>query len=160
MSADLDDDDMPFTVWPMGGLEMDARPYRAATAKQAAERCARDDYSRDPSWQSDHRVYSVLDGSTGRRWTVTISVVQQPSFVAVGAREQPMTPSTHVMWHGRVICEDLRLRGVPAGWPVGQRWISLKDVVDGAAAPPDRCEACWTKAPGRIEELRQIGRSV
>jgi len=68
-----------------------------------------------------------------------------------------MPPATHVLWGGLVLCEDLRLRGVPGDWPVGQRWISLKDVADGVAAPPDRCEACWVKVPTRIEELRQIG---
>ena len=68
-----------------------------------------------------------------------------------------MPSATHVLWSGRVLCEDLRLRGVPGGWPEGQRWISLKDVADGTHAPDDRCEACWARAPGRALALRQIG---
>lgn len=159
MPTDLDSDenDVPFTVWRMGGLEADARAFRAATARQAAEQCAHAEYVEDPAWQHDHRVYYVRDGATGRFWTVTVGLVHEPSFVAVGAREIPMPSATHVLWGGRVLCEDLRLRGVPRDWPDGQRWISLKDVADGAAAPPDHCEACWTKAPGLVEGIRQIG---
>jgi len=71
--------------------------------------------------------------------------------------EVPMPPATHVLWGGHVLCEDKRLRGVPRDWPSGQRWISLKDVADGTDAPPDRCEACWTKAPELVAGLRQIG---
>ena len=64
------------------------------------------------------------------------------------------TPTTHVLWGGHALCDDKRLCGVPGEWPDGQRWISLKDVVDGAAAPGDRCETCWTKVPGRVDGLR------
>jgi hypothetical protein len=71
--------------------------------------------------------------------------------------EIAMRPSTHVLWGGRVLCEDLRLCGVPRDWPAAQRWISLKDVADGVEAPTDRCEVCWNKVPGAVEDLRQSG---
>lgn len=102
-------------------------------------------------------AYCARDGVTGRIWTVLVGVVAQPSFVALDVYEIPMPPATHVLWGGHVLCEDLRLRGVPRDGPDGQRWISLKDVADGAAAPDDRCETCWTKAPGLVDGIRQIG---
>jgi hypothetical protein len=144
-------DVVPFSVWPLDGGEAAARAYRAANAKQAAEKRARDDYGGDPSWK---QAYCVRDGATGRLWQIVVGVVEQPSFVAATAQEIPMPPATHVMWGGRVLCEDLRLRGVPRDWPAGQRWISLKEVADGAAAPPDRCEACWSKAPILVDGIR------
>ena len=156
---DAFDDDgtasIPFTVWLIDGTEADARSYTAAIARHAAECRARDDYQGDPSWQASYRV---RDGVTGQIWDVTVGVVQQPSFVAVAASKVPMIAATHVLWGGNVLCEDLRLRGVPRDWPDGQRWASLKEVADGLEAPPDRCEACWTKAPGLVEGLLQIGK--
>ena len=71
-----------------------------------------------------------------------------------------LVPATHVLWGGHVLCKDLWLRHVPRDWPVGQRWISLKDVADGAARPDDGCAACWNKAPGRVKDLLQIGKSA
>lgn len=71
-----------------------------------------------------------------------------------------MDPSTHVLWHGWALCEDDRLRGVPRDWPQGQRWISLRDLIDGTEAPSDLCSACWAKAPALAiaETSRQIKR--
>ena len=146
---------IPFVVWPIDGAESDARSYTAVIARQAAERRACDDYQGDPSWQASYRV---RDGVTGQIWDVTVGVVQQPSFVAIAVSKVPMIAATHVLWGGNVLCEDLRLRGVPAEWPKGQRWASLKEVADGLEAPPDRCEACWTTAPGLVEGLLQIGK--
>lgn len=65
-----------------------------------------------------------------------------------------MTATTHVLWEGRVLCEDLRLRGVPRDWPTGQRWISLADAADGNAAPSDRCATCWSRVPEFFDRLR------
>lgn len=158
MAVDADDEAVPFMVWPMDSSETgSARLYSAATARQAAERRAKDDYGGDPAWKER---YLVRDGVTGQIWDVIVGVVQEPSFVAVTALRVPMRAATHVLWGGRVLCEDLRLRSVPRDWPEGQRWISLKDVADGAAAPADRCFTCWNKAPGFVEDLRQIGRGV
>lgn len=71
------------------------------------------------------------------------------------------TPALHVLWSGRALCDHARLRRVPGDWPQGHSWISLKDVADGATIPSEhpRCEACWKRAPGLIEGLRQIGAS-
>lgn len=143
-----------FAVWRQDGLESDARAVQARSVDHAAEQRAREDYQ-DPSWVPT--VYRVRDGQTGRIWDVTVGVVQEPSFVALDAREVPMLPATHVLWGGRALCKDLRLRGVPRDWPDDQDWISLKDVADGAAVPPDRCEACWAEAPALVEGIRQMG---
>ena len=153
---DYDDDlEVPFAVWRKDGSEADAQSYRAPTAKLAAERRARQDWiAGEASWPV---AYCARDGVTGNLWVVDVTIATQPSFVAVDARMVPMPPATHALWGGHVLCEDLRLRGVPRDWPDGQRWISLKDVADGTEAPPDRCETCWTKAPGLVEGLRQIG---
>lgn len=79
-----------------------------------------------------------------------------PEFTAHPA---DMSPALHVLWSGRALCQHGRLRGVPGSWPQGHRWISLKDVADGVPIPPDqsRCQACFARAPGVIEGLRQIG---
>jgi hypothetical protein len=79
-----------------------------------------------------------------------------PIVAAVAARRK-MPAATHALWGGRALCDDPLLRGVPRDWPDGQRWISLRDVAEGAAEPPDRCVACWALVPALVEELRQIG---
>ena len=154
----LDDLDLtavvPFTVWPVDGKEADARRYSAATARHAAEKCAEDDYADDDEWSM---AYYVRDESTGHRWEIRVGVVAQPSFVAVEAQMLQMPAAAHVLWGGKVLCADLRLRGVPRDWPAGQRWISLADVASGAEIPTDRCEACWNKVPGLVDGIRRIG---
>jgi hypothetical protein len=155
LSTDDAIEGVPFLVWPIQGDEADGRSYTAATARQAAECRGRDDYDGYPTWQESYRV---RDGVTGQIWDVIVGVVQEPSFVAIAALKVPMLAAMHVLWGARVLCEDLRLRGVPRDWPEGQRWTSLRDVADGAAAPLDRCEACWAKAPGLVEGLLQIGK--
>ena len=145
----------PFAVWRQEGPDLAVHVVNAPSAQQAAEQQARED-QQDPSWQSP-TTYRVRDGVTGRIWDVTVGLVQEPSFVALDTLEVEMSPATHVLWGGNVLCEDLRLRHVPRDWPDDQRWISLKDVADGADVPPNPCEACWTKAPTIVEELRQIG---
>jgi len=146
---------IPFAVWPQDGTEVNARAYTAVSAKQAAEKRAADDYK--ASGQECASVYCVRDGRTGTIWTVLVGVVREPSFVALDAEEVLLPAATHVLWGGRVLCKDLRLRGVPRDWPDGQRWISLKDVADGAALPDDGCVACWKKAPDLVTALKQIG---
>lgn len=144
-----------FAVWPKDGSAADAWTIGAPTAKQAAEQRAREDgLAGVTGWPI---AYCARDNLTGNVWVVDVMIEMEPSFVAIDVREVPMSPATHVMWGGRVLCEDLRLRRVPRDWPVGQRWISLKDVADGAEDPPDRCETCWAKAPGLVDGLRQIG---
>ena len=144
-----------FAVWPKDGSDVGTRVYKALTASQAAEQCARDDYTVDRTWPV---TYSVRDNLTGELWTVLVGVVAAPSFVALDVSEVSMQPATHVLWGGKVLCEDLRLRGVPRDWPEGQRWISLKIVADAVAAPLlDRCETCWKKVPGLVTGLRLIG---
>jgi hypothetical protein len=162
MTARLDDLGVPFAVWPHDGTDADARPYRAATASQAAELRARDDYCAAVSEADDGawpRGYCARDERTGHVWSVLVGVVAKPSFVALDVYEVDMPPATHVLWGGRALCEDLRLRGVPDDWPADQRWISLRDVANGAEAPADRCEACWPRAQGLVVALRQIGAS-
>ena len=141
-----------FSVWPAQGIEADARSYRAGTARQAAEKCACDDY--DPARAV--YAYHVLDSVTGRRWEITVGVVPQPSFVAVEAREIPMEPAAHVLWGGHVLCEDKRLRGVPGTWPEGQRWTALADLRDDVTPPVDGCQACWAKAPGIVAGILKM----
>jgi hypothetical protein len=144
-----------FTVWSNDGSDADARTFLAPTAKQAAEQRAREDWLVGATgWPIS---YCVRDGVRGTIWVVDVTIAMEPSFVALDAREIEMSPATHVLWGGRVLCEDLRLRHVPRDWPAGQRWISLKDVADGVTPPPDRCETCWTKAPGLVVGIRQIG---
>jgi hypothetical protein len=150
------DADGRFAVWPRSGSDADARLYRAVTAKQAAERRARDDYE-EAAAEDWPTTYDVRDEVTGQVWSVLVGVVAQPSFVALDAHEIQMPPAAHVLWAGRVLCEDKRLRGVPGDWPEGQTWISLSDVADGAATPADRCAACWAKAPGLVVAIREIG---
>jgi len=151
---DLDDDLVSFSVWPRAGSDADVRCYRAESARNAAERAARDDY--DPAVAE--YAYGVRDGESGKIWSIVVGVVPQPSFVAIDAQEIEMPAGTHVLWGGHALCEDMRLRGVPRDWPAGQRWISLKDVADGAARPVDGCATCWDKAPGLVEGFMKIGK--
>jgi hypothetical protein len=145
--------DLPFTVWPVDGTEADARKYTAATARSAAEKCAKDDYVDQDEWSI---AYYVRDDSTGHRWEIRVGMIAQPSFVTLEARTIPMPSATHVLWGGKVLCADLRLRCVPRDWPLGQRWISLADVANGASAPSDGCVTCWDKAPSLVDGIRQI----
>lgn len=151
-----EDTAIPFTIWPKDASEADAREIHAWTAKHAAEKRAKEDWIREA--QSDWPItYCVRDGVNGTIWIVDVAIASQPTFVAIDAQEMEMPEGTHVLWGGRVLCEDLRLRDVPRDWPAGQCWISLKDVADGAEAPANRCERCWAKAPSFIAGLRQIG---
>jgi hypothetical protein len=139
------------------------RTYAAPDVHIAAELRARDDARADVDFVT--RVvdagppitYCARDDRTGTIWLVDVDLVYRPTFVTRDAREVEMPAATHVLWGGRVLCEDLRLAAVPGSWPEGQRWISLKDVSTGMAEPPDRCEICWTKVHGLIAGLRQIG---
>jgi len=157
VTASLEDLDpmlvVPFTVWPVDGQEADARRYEAASAKIAAEKCAEDDYADEDEWSI---AYYVRDESTGHRWEIRVGMLRQPSFLALEARMLQMPAATHVLWGGKVLCADLRLRGVPRDWPTGQRWISLADVAEGAKAPPDRCTPCWDRVPGLVDGILQI----
>jgi hypothetical protein len=65
-----------------------------------------------------------------------------------------MSPATHVLWSGRVLCEDARLHGLPGSWPTGQRWIAL-NTIESTATPHDRCVTCWDKALDALAELRR-----
>lgn len=149
------EDEVDFAVWREDGSEADAQRFCAPNARAAAEMRARWDWmGGQESWPV---AYCVRDGETGDLWAVTVMQVTQPAFVATGALV-PMSPATHVLWGGKVLCEDPRLlRGVPRDWPADQRWISLADVADGAEEPADRCAACWAKAPALVEGIRQIG---
>jgi hypothetical protein len=152
-----DDEGIPFTVWPKTGATVDGHVFRALSAKQAAERKARADWvDNKGSWPI---TYRVRDGMNGNVWEVDVAIAPSPSFIAYSARVVDLPAATHVLWHGVTLCGDLRLRGVPGNWPAGHRWISLKEVAEGTTAPPDRCEACWTRTwtPGFIEELKQLG---
>jgi len=143
-----------FAVWPVDGKEADARQYTALTARHAAEKCAKDDYADEEEWSI---AYHVRDEITGYHWEIRVGMIAQPSFVTIEARTIEMDASTHVLWGGKVLCADRRLRGVPRDWPAGQRWISLADVAAGVEAPHDRCAACWDKAPGLVDGIRRIG---
>lgn len=146
----------PFAVWPEdGGTEAAARTYFEASAQRAAERCASEDWiAGETRWPL---MYRVRDDLTGTIWSVEITVAMRPSFVTMRSHEVPMTPACHVLWGGHALCKDQRLRGVPGAWPDGQRWISLKDVADGASEPADGCKKCWPAAPGLVAGIRQIG---
>lgn len=144
-----------FAVWRKDESDVDARTFMTPTAQQAAEQCAREDWiAGATSWPTS---YGVRDGLRGTIWVVDVAIAMEPAFVALDAREVAMPASTHVLWGGRALCGDLRLRGVPRDWPPDQRWISLKDVADGVLAPFTRCEACWAKAPELVHGIRQIG---
>ena len=151
------DEDIPFTVWPKTASEANARAIRAWSAKHAAEKRAREDWTNESqaSWPV---AYCVRDGVNGTIWEIDVAIASQPTFVAYEAREIELSAATHVLWGGHALCGDLRLRCVPRDWPVGHRFVSLKDVADGESAPLDRCETCWTKAPSLVDELRQIGK--
>ena len=151
-----DDKDVPFWVWPRDATDAYARSCRrlALSPKQAAEIRAHEDWiNGQASWPI---TYCVRDCVNGTIWEIDVAIERQPTFVAYEARVIEMPAATHVLWGGRTLCGDLRL-GVPGRWPDGHRWISLKAVADGVEAPPDRCETCWEKAPGRVDELRKEG---
>ena len=98
-------------------------------------------------------TYCVLDGD-GHLWHVLVDRVTRPSYVAISVEEtQPMMPAVHILWHGDVACEDVRLAGAPSSWPEGQRWMSLSEF--GLGHDPDgiRCEACWERAPALVERM-------
>ena len=148
----------PFAVWRRDASENGAQFLQAVSARHAAEQRAREEYwsSTDPSWRSP-AAYRVRDGSTGRTWDVIVDLVHEPSFIAREATEVAMPPATHVLWSGRVLCEDPRLADVPGRWPEAQRWISLRDVADGVQAPEDVCASCWKRVPGLVSGLSLIG---
>jgi len=146
-----------FAVWPKDGIDTDVRTYAAPDVRIAAELRALDDARADVDARPWPITYCVRDDRSGTIWLVDVDLVHRPTFVTLDAREVEMTAATHVLWGGRVLCEDRRLATVPGSWPTGQRWTSLKDVADGTVAPPDRCETCWIKVHGLIAGLRQIG---
>lgn len=149
------EEEADFAVWGENAPEAEAQKVRASSARSAAEHQARLAWSAgQENWPTSYRV---RDGVTGDLWIVVVTVVSQPSFVATDAHVVPMPPATHVLWGGRTLCSDRRLRGVPSGWPLDQRWTSLEDVANGAVPPPDRCEACWAKAPALVDGIRRIG---
>jgi hypothetical protein len=165
-----------FAVWVDGETEERARVYAVGAgiegdvcAADVAEQCARDDYhsyNYEGSWPVVYRARNVV---TGELFMVEVAVEMRPHFVAVREAVIPMPPTVHVLWGDRVLCEDPQLRGATASWPDGQAWISLQDFADGGylagdrlglrleRATRDRCAACWKKAPGLVEGLRQIG---
>jgi hypothetical protein len=146
----------PYTVWSKDESDAAARPFAALSVQQAAEQCARQDWAEgETSWPT---TYHVRDDVAGTIWAVNVTIALEPAFVTLDTSRVEMAPTTHVMWGGHALCEDLRLRRVPRDWPQGQRWISLKDVADGAEAPPDSCAACWAKAPELVAGLLQIGK--
>jgi hypothetical protein len=143
-----------FAVWPEAGTDADAQSYVAPTAKHAAEQRARDDYNKGENvWPN---TYSARDNKTGTIWTVLVGVVAQPTFVTLDAHEVFMLPASHVLWGGRALCEDLRLRGVPSEWPSGHSWTSLETYAKGVDLPPNHCATCWARAPGILVKIRQI----
>jgi hypothetical protein len=146
------DDDIvvPFTVW-LEGNETDVREYYDSDAKHAARRRACDDHDLAYHWPV---TYCARDGVTGQLWKVRVDRVMQPTFVALDTIEVPMPPAVHILWNGAALCS---LPGMPKDWPPGHRWISLKDVADGAETPADRCMKCWEKGPmiRDIEQLRE-----
>jgi hypothetical protein len=154
----LDDNMIPFRVWRQTEAEADAQMFHAFSAKHAAEKRARQDWTDhgEASWPI---TYNVQDGVNGNLWSIDVAIATQPSFVAIDARQIEMAAAVHVLWGGHVLCEDLRLRAVPRDWPESQRWVSLKDVAENIEVSEDlRCPVCWGKVFKLIEELRQIGK--
>ena len=121
-----------------------------ACVRRAAEMAAGLDTKRNVQlWPVDYRV---LDDE-GRLWSVHVDLVTRPTYVAVAALElPPLPPIVHVLWHGKVVCEDIRLAGVPSSWPQGQCWISLIEFAEGSDPDGDCCGACWRRAPAFILE--------
>lgn len=127
----------------------------AGTAARAAELRAREDWlAGEKHWP---RTYLTRCDATGTISSVEVTLAMQPSFVTIATRKIPMTPATHVLWGGSALCEDRRLAGMPRDWPADQRWISLKDVADGAVTPSDGCSRCWLKVPDLVTDIKQIG---
>ena len=100
----------------------------------------------EAAWPIDYRVL----GADGRLWSVRVDRVTRPTCVAVAIAELPLVPATHILWHGRVACQDVRLGSTPSRWPEGQRWMSLAESTEGPV-PSDRCEMCWSRAPALLE---------
>ena len=98
-------------------------------------------------------TYKVVDDAA----PVEEIVEMYPSFVMLAPPKIPMEPSTHVLWSGRVLCEDARLQDIPDNWPEGQLWISLMDVVDGKLVPENSCEKCWSTVPRLVAGLWRSG---
>lgn len=91
--------------------------------------------------------YCVLDAE-GRLWRVLVDRVTRPSYTAIEVEEAaPMPPAVHVLWHGKVACEDARLAGVPSSWPEGQCWMSLLEFSAGHEPAGPYCPLCWRQAP-------------
>jgi hypothetical protein len=89
----------------------------------------------------------VLDDDN-RIWHVRVDRVMRPSYVVLAVEEAPpMLPAVHVLWQGRVACEDARLMGVPSSWPEGQRWMSLTEFAIGHEPHGPYCALCWQRAP-------------
>lgn len=95
-------------------------------------------------------TYCVLDRD-GRLWRVLVDRVTRPTYGAVDLEEAPpMPPAVHVLWQGSVACQDVRLAGVPANWPEGQRWMSLTEFAAGNEPAGPYCALCWKRAPSLI----------
>jgi hypothetical protein len=142
--------DSPYAVWPWRRSYTDARVYHAASPREAAEMRARSDGEMG-EWP---RSYGVRDTITEEVLIIDVDMIQKPVFAACEAGTLSVKPAVHVLWNGRALCS---IPGMPKDWPPGHRWISYKDVADGAEASADCCARCWDKARALIDHRQQIG---
>src|SRR5271169_714448 len=97
-----DEEEVPFAVWPKAASDADAKNIRALSAKQAAERQAREDWK---AGQADWPItYCVRDGMSGVIWAIDVTIATQPTFVAYDAREIEMPAGMHILWGGHALC--------------------------------------------------------
>jgi hypothetical protein len=141
-------EDLILRVWREGATErvvlQPGGRSEEDRVRRAAEGVALEET--EAAWPIDYRVL----GADGRLWSVRIDRVTRPTCVAVSIAELPLVPATHILWHGRVACQDVRLGSTPSRWPEGQRWMSLTESTEGPV-PSDRCEACLALAPALLE---------
>lgn len=63
-----------------------------------------------------------------------------------------MTPTVHVLAHGRVLCGSIH--GLPSGWGEAHRWVSYFGVWRGGWKRWATCAECRCAAE-RLDEMRQ-----
>lgn len=120
-------------------------------AQHAAESVAVEESKKhELLWPVEFRVLSA----EGQLLVARVDRVTRPVYTAIAVAEvEPMGPTVHVLWHGQVACQDVRLAGSPSSWPEWQVWMSLLEFSVGSVPHTSVCEECWKAAPALVKEL-------
>lgn len=146
---------IPYRVWLTDEREEDARSVTAECVRDAAIGVAESDYQEGMTFP---QVYQVKNMLTDEVKTADVHMRMEPMFRVIAIETVPMPPAVHALWGGNALCEDGRLRCVPAEWPDDQKWLGLPDLrADAKMIEQITCALCKKKAPLIISGLEEIG---